>query len=28
MTGEEATKYGLIDRLIAHREEQDDKEKK
>ncbi len=28
MTGEEAKKYGLIDRLIAHREEQDDKEKK
>ena len=28
MTGEEATKYGLIDRLITHREEQGDKEKK
>ncbi len=28
MTGEEAKKYGLIDRLIVHREEQDDKEKK
>ncbi|MDP6367921.1 MAG: ATP-dependent Clp protease proteolytic subunit, partial [Nitrospinota bacterium] len=28
MTGEEAKKYGLIDRLIAHREEQDDNEKK
>ena len=28
MTGEEAKKYGLIDRLIAQREEQDDKKKK
>ena len=28
MTGEEAKKYGLIDRLITQREEQDDKKKK